>query len=747
MKLKNFRRVAALGMAVGMTAVLAACGNTADTASSEAAESTAETADTAEEASAETADAEYAYLADFSFSDAFDENGYLKGVTAADYVTLPDDYADITISADLGQVSDDDINDYIDSNVLSNFATTNEVKDRAAADGDTVNIDYVGRIDGVAFDGGDTKGSGADLTLGSGTYIDNFEDQIVGHTPGETFDVTVTFPEDYGNEDLNGKEAVFETTLNYIKESVTPELTDDWVKENLGESMSLNSVDELKAFVKSTMLYDNQASDVYTALHDKASYADELPQTALDYYRDVLLYRIYTNAQKYGTDMNTLLSSGMMGSSYDSVDAYLADANDSIKSITQQALLMQAVAEKTGFKCDTATMNADFGRYYGTTDPSQYVSAYGENYIKMNVLQSDVMQNLIDNVTYTYAVSAAALPVLHRECFFVAFCGGNLYNKGILNKESFPMPLIIPKDLPAYEELQQENVFVMHQERAMSQHIRPLRILILNLMPTKIVTETQLARLLANSPLQVQVTFLQTATHSTTHTAPEHMKAFYKTFDEIKNERFDGMIITGAPIEDLDYEDVDYWDELCRIMDYTKENVYSTIHLCWGALAGLYYHFGIPKVHLDKKMFGVFEHRVTRPSNPLVRGFDEVFYAPHSRWAGLDRAAIDACGDLRILAESDIAGPMLLSTESGRQIFVIGHPEYDKYTLDREYKRDVKAGKPINIPCNYYPDDNPSRDPLFRWRAHGYLLYTNWLNYYVYQDTPYDLSRLEALEK
>ena len=182
-------------------------------------------------------------------------------------------------------------------------------------------------------------------------------------------------------------------------------------------------------------------------------------------------------------------------------------------------------------------------------------------------------------------------------------------------------------------------------------------------------------------------------------------------------------------------------------MDYTKENVYSTIHLCWGALAGLYYHFGIPKVHLDKKMFGVFEHRVTRPSNPLVRGFDEVFYAPHSRWAGLDRAAIDACGDLRILAESDVAGPMLLSTESGRQIFVIGHPEYDKYTLDKEYKRDVAAGKPINIPCNYYPDDDPSRDPLFRWRAHGYLLYTNWLNYYVYQDTPYDLNRLEALEK
>ena len=400
MKLKNFRRVTALGMAVGMTAVLAACGNTADTASSEAAESTAETADTAEKASAETADAEYAYLADFSFSDAFDENGYLKGVTATDYVTLPDDYADITISADLGQVSDDDINDYIDSNVLSNFATTNEVKDRAAADGDTVNIDYVGRIDGVAFDGGDTKGNGADLTLGSGTYVDNFEEQIVGHNPGETFDVTVTFPEDYGNEDLNGKEAVFETTLNYIEDTVTPELSDEWVAENLAATMSLNNVDELKAFVKSTMLYDNQASDVYTALHDKVSYADELPQTALDYYRDVLLYRIYTYAQNYGTDMATLLSSGMMGATYDSVDAYLDDATDSIKSITQQALLMQAVAEKMGFKCDTDTMNADFGRYYGTTDPSQYVSAYGENYIKMNVLQSDVMQNLIDNVKY-----------------------------------------------------------------------------------------------------------------------------------------------------------------------------------------------------------------------------------------------------------------------------------------------------------------------------------------------------------
>ena len=307
------------------------------------------------------------------------------------------------------------------------------------------------------------------------------------------------------------------------------------------------------------------------------------------------------------------------------------------------------------------------------------------------------------------------------------------------------MPLIIPKELPAYEALASENVFVMRKERAQSQEIRPLRILILNLMPTKIVTETQLARLLANSPLQVQLTFLQTATHPATHTPQEHMKAFYKTFDEVKNERFDGMIITGAPLEDMDYEQVDYWDELCRIMDYTKTNVYSTIHLCWGALAGLYYHFGVRKVHLPKKMFGVFEHRVTRPSNPLVRGFDEVFYAPHSRWAGLNEQDIADCGELRVLARSDIAGPMLLSTDSGRQIFVIGHPEYDKYTLRDEYGRDVAKGLPIDRPKGYFRDDDPQKDVVFRWRSHANLFYSNWLNYYVYQDTPYDLAHLTAL--
>ena len=401
MKLSTMNRVLAAVLALGMTAALAGCGSTASseaTAESAATEETAESSATEE--TAEVDESAYDYLADFSFSQAYDDNGYLKDVTALDYVTLPDDYADITIDANLGQVTDEDISNYIDQNVLSNYATDEKVTDRAAADGDTVNIDYVGSVDGVEFDGGNTQGNGADLTLGSHSYIDDFEDQIVGHMPGESFDVTVTFPEDYGNEDLNGKEAVFETTLNYIEDTVTPELSDEWVAENLAATMSLNNVDELKAFVKSTMLYDNQASDVYTALHDKVSYADELPQTALDYYRDVLLYRIYTYAQNYGTDMATLLSSGMMGATYDSVDAYLDDATDSIKSITQQALLMQAVAEKMGFKCDTDTMNADFGRYYGTTDPSQYVSAYGENYIKMNVLQSDVMQNLIDNVKY-----------------------------------------------------------------------------------------------------------------------------------------------------------------------------------------------------------------------------------------------------------------------------------------------------------------------------------------------------------
>ena len=293
------------------------------------------------------------------------------------------------------------------------------------------------------------------------------------------------------------------------------------------------------------------------------------------------------------------------------------------------------------------------------------------------------------------------------------------------------MPLIIPKTLPAYDALYEENVFVMHRERALSQHIRPLEILILNLMPTKIATETQIARLLANTPIQVHMTLLQTASHAASHVSAAHL---------------DGMIITGAPVEKIDFEQVDYWQELCEIMDFSETNVYSTLHVCWGAQAGLYYHYGIRKQLLDQKMFGVFEHKVTRPSNPLVRGFDEVFYAPHSRHTGISREDVLNCKALRILAESDEAGPFLMSTENGRQIFVTGHPEYDKYTLDAEYKRDVGKGLPIAVPKNYYPNDDPEQPPLFRWRAHAHLLYENWLNYYVYQNTPYDLGAISKVE-
>ena len=274
------------------------------------------------------------------------------------------------------------------------------------------------------------------------------------------------------------------------------------------------------------------------------------------------------------------------------------------------------------------------------------------------------------------------------------------------------MPLIIPKTLPAYSVLGSENVFVMHKRRARTQHIRPLRIVALNLMPTKIATETQLARLLANSPLQVQLTLLHTASHAASHVPGEHMEAFYKTFDEIRGERFDGMIITGAPVEQMPFEEVDYWPELCQIMDFTRTNVYSTLHVCWGAQAALYHHFGIQK----------------RPS----------------RHTGIDEEQVKACKDLRVLAESDEAGIYLMSTDSGRQIFVTGHPEYERLTLDAEYRRDVAKGLPIAPPRHYYPGDDPSKEPVYRWRAHAFLLYTNWLNYYVYQNTPYDLGELDT---
>ncbi len=309
------------------------------------------------------------------------------------------------------------------------------------------------------------------------------------------------------------------------------------------------------------------------------------------------------------------------------------------------------------------------------------------------------------------------------------------------------MPLIIPQELPAYRALENENVFVMHRARAMRQDIRPLRILLVNLMPTKIATETQIARVLANSPLQVELRLLRMDSHEPAHVSGAHMEAFYKTFAEVRSERYDGMIITGAPVEMLDYEQVDYWDELCAVMDYSKTNVYSTMHICWGAQAALYHHYGIQKHVMDKKRFGVFAHRVTRPKNPLVRGFDEVFYAPHSRHTEIRREDVDKVSALRVLAESDEAGLHIAATDSGRQIFIFGHMEYDKYTLRDEYERDVAKGLAIDPPKNYFFDDDPAKDVVFRWRSHANLLFSNWLNYYVYQPTPYDLRQLHGVDE
>lgn len=308
------------------------------------------------------------------------------------------------------------------------------------------------------------------------------------------------------------------------------------------------------------------------------------------------------------------------------------------------------------------------------------------------------------------------------------------------------MPIKIPNNLPAVHVLEKENIFAMDEKRAYSQDIRPLRILLLNLMPTKITTETQLLRLLGNSPLQVEFDFLYTATYEPKNTPHEHLVKFYETFDEVKNRKYDGMIITGAPVEQLPFEDVIYWDELCEIMAWSRKNVYSTFHICWGAQAALYYHYGIPKYDLPQKMFGVFPHTVNRKEKMLFRGFDDVFYVPHSRHTEVRREDIEKVSGLSILAESEEAGVYAVMDKKFRHLFITGHSEYDPLTLKAEYDRDIGQGLPINIPANYYPHDDPQQQPVVRWRSAANLLFTNWLNYYVYQGTPFDLNKLTDSE-
>ena len=307
------------------------------------------------------------------------------------------------------------------------------------------------------------------------------------------------------------------------------------------------------------------------------------------------------------------------------------------------------------------------------------------------------------------------------------------------------MPVIIPDTLPASETLAGENIFVMREQRAIHQDIRPLQIAILNLMPTKIATETQILRLIGNSPLQVQITLLRTATHESKNTPEEHLLAFYQTIAAVEDRRFDGFIITGAPVEHLEFEQVDYWEELKHIMEWSRGHAYATLFICWGAQAGLYHFYGVPKYPLPAKMFGVFPHHATRKNVPLMRGFDDVFYAPHSRHTEIRRADVLAVPELELLVESDEAGVYIAASKDGRQVFVTGHSEYDPLTLKAEYDRDVRLGLPIQVPRNYYPDDDPSREPVVRWRGHSNLLFVNWLNYYVYQETPYDLSRLNGV--
>lgn len=308
------------------------------------------------------------------------------------------------------------------------------------------------------------------------------------------------------------------------------------------------------------------------------------------------------------------------------------------------------------------------------------------------------------------------------------------------------MPIKIQSGLPAFKTLESENIFVITHERAATQDIRPLKIVILNLMPTKIETETQLLRLLGNTPLQVDIELLQTVTHVSKNTPHDHLTTFYKTFDEIKDRYFDGMIITGAPVELLPFEDVDYWNELCKIMEWSTHNVYSTMHICWGAQAGLYYHYGIPKYNLDEKLSGVYIHRVQDIFHPLMRGFDDKILMPHSRYTGVHRSEIRKHDELVILASSNIAGVAVVANKNGRQIFVMGHAEYDRNTLANEYFRDRNKGLKPQLPYNYFPGNDPAALPMLTWRSYATILYSNWLNYYVYQQTPYNLSDLKTLE-
>lgn len=304
------------------------------------------------------------------------------------------------------------------------------------------------------------------------------------------------------------------------------------------------------------------------------------------------------------------------------------------------------------------------------------------------------------------------------------------------------MPINIPTTLPATQILKNENIFVISEDRAVAQDIRPLKILILNLMPTKIITETQLLRLIGNTPIQVDIELINTKSHVPKNTPPEHLFKFYKTFEDIKHEKFDGMIITGAPVEKMNFEDVDYWDELVEIMEWSKHHVFSTFHICWGAQAALYYHYNIGKQLLDTKMFGVYPHYATVENHQLLRGFDDIFYIPHSRHTKINEEQVHACSSLNVLAYSSEAGTSIIEAKNGRQIFALGHSEYDRNTLKKEYDRDIQQNLPINIPINYYKGNNPNNEPMMLWKSTATMLFSNWLNYYVYQSTPYDLEEL-----